>query len=100
MDPELRHLERILRGRRAPTQRAVLLSLIGGDSTPGEIAGELGLSRNAVAIALHELAGHGAVDRVGRGRYRARENLVLLAFLNRVERLERRHRRGRDGGHI
>lgn len=88
-------MEEIFPGRRAPTQRAVLRALLGGCSRASEIAGELGLTPNAVSAALHHLVRSGAVERVGRGRYRVRETMVALALLQRVERLEQRRREKR-----
>lgn len=90
MSTEIRRMEEILPGRRASTQRAVLRALLGGCSRAPEIAGELGLTTNAVSAALLHLVGSGAVERVGRGRYRVRETMVALALLQRVEKLERR----------
>lgn len=80
----------MLRGLRAPTQRAVLRALLRGRSTTASITPELGLTRNAVNIALHELTKRGAVERVSRGKYRVKENLVALVLLDRVEKLERK----------
>jgi len=60
--------------------------------------GELGLTENAVNIALHHLARHGVVERVSRGRYRVKAALVALALLDRVERLEMRRHEKRGAG--
>lgn len=95
MSTEIRRMKEILPGRRAPTQRAVLRSLLGGCSRAPEIAVELGLTTNAVSAALSHLARSGAVERVGWGRYRVRETMVALALLQRVEKLERRSRERR-----
>ena len=60
MSTEIRPMEEILPGRRAPTQRAVLRALLGGCSRNPEIAEELGLTTNAVSAALHQLVRSGA----------------------------------------
>jgi len=81
-------------GSRAPTQRAVVLSLLRGFRTPPEIAKDLGVSVNAAQIALHHLHRRGLVRKVGRGVYEADMDLLLLALLGLVEEIrERRMRR-------
>jgi len=63
-------------------------------------AGELGLIVNAVNVALHEFAKRGAMEMLSRGWYRSRENMVALALLDRVERLERRISENRAAGDV
>jgi predicted transcriptional regulator len=88
---QVEHLRDIIRpGSRAPTQRAVLISLLRGHSTPEEIAKDLGLSLNAVNIALHQLSHRGLVRRVRRGIYEAEMEMLLLAMLSLIEEIRSR----------
>ena len=88
-------LKGILRPRsRAPTQRAVVVSLLKGFRTPPEIAKDIGVSVNAVNIALHHLHRHGLVRKVRRGVYEAEMDLLLLALLSLIDEIrERRMKR-------
>jgi len=88
-------LKEVLKPRsRAPTQRAVVVSLLRGFRTPPEIAKDLGVSVNAVNIALHHLHRRGLVRKVGRGIYEADMDLLLLALLGLVDEIrDRRMRR-------
>gem|GEM_PF-4077761 len=88
-------LKEVLKPRsRAPTQRAVVISLLRGFRTPPEIAKDLGVSVNAVNIALHHLHRHGLVRKVRRGVYEADMDLLLLALLSLVDEIrERRMKR-------
>ena len=86
-------LKGILRPRsRAPTQRAVLISLLRGNRTSGEIAKDVGLSVNAVNIALHHLNRRGLVRKLRRGLYEADSTLMLLAILSLIEELREKRR--------
>ena len=93
MEDLLRDLRRVLDEGRAPTQNAVLRSLIRGHYSGREIAKDTGLGYNSVNIALHHLVRKGLVERVGRGFYRPRENVLCLALMNKIACLEKRQRR-------
>lgn len=89
----LSHLKLVLHKDRAPTQKAVLKSLLRGNETGHSIAEDTGLSLNAVNIALHQLTKHGSIHRFKRGSYKPKENLIYLALMDRVAQLEKRRRR-------
>jgi len=88
----LSHLKLVLRKDSAPTQKAVLKSLLRGHETSRRIAEDTGLSYNAVSIALHQLAKYGSIERVKRGTYKPKEFLICLALMDSVTRLENRRR--------
>jgi predicted ArsR family transcriptional regulator len=69
--------------RRAESQRQVLLCLVerGEPTSSQEIADVLGITVNAVNIALFNLNNKGLVDRVARGVYRYRLGPILLKLL-------------------
>ena len=71
--------------RRTNTQRRILLLLIQRekDMTTQEVAEELGLSVNAVNIALHNMHGKGLVERVSRGIYRYKLGPILASILRK-----------------
>jgi predicted ArsR family transcriptional regulator len=71
--------------RRTSTQRRILLLLIQRekDMTTQEVAEELGLSVNAVNIALHNMHGKGLVERVSRGIYRYKLGPILASILKK-----------------
>lgn len=89
----LSHLKMVLHKDRAPSQNAVLKSLLRGNDTGHKIADDTGLSYNAVNIALHQLTKHGSIQRVRRGTYKANENLIHLALMDSLTQLEKRRRR-------
>ena len=86
----LSHLKLVLHKDRAPTQKAVLKSLLRGHDTGRRIAEDTGLSYNAVSIALHELAKNGSIQRVKRGTYKPKELLICLALMDSLTKLEKR----------
>jgi len=88
----LSHLKLVLRKDRAPTQNAVLKSLLRGNDTGNKIAKDISLSLNAVNIALYQLTKHGSIQRVKRGTYKANENLIHLALMDSLTKLEKRRR--------
>ncbi|MCW4050058.1 MAG: winged helix-turn-helix transcriptional regulator [Candidatus Bathyarchaeota archaeon] len=69
--------------RRAESQREVLLCLVehGGTMNSKEIAEKLGLTVNAVNIALFNLNKKELVDRVSRGTYRYKLGPILIELL-------------------
>jgi predicted transcriptional regulator len=69
--------------RRAESQRQVLFSLVerGEPMSSQEIAEALGLTVNAVNIALFNLNNKGLVDRVSRGIYRYKLGPILVKLL-------------------
>ncbi len=69
--------------RRASSQRSVLLTLIetGDAMSSQDISERLGLSVNAVNIALFQLNKKELVDRVSRGVYRYKVGPILLTLL-------------------
>jgi len=71
--------------RRTSTQRRILLLLIQRekDMTTQEVAKELGLSVNAVNIALHNMHRKGLVERVSRGIYRYKLGPILASILKK-----------------
>jgi len=84
----LSHLKLVLNKDKAPTQKAVLKSLIRGHHTGRRIAEDTGLSYNAVSIALHQLTKHGSIQRVKRGTYKPKEILICLALMDKLTKLE------------
>lgn len=90
MIADVEHLDQVLRTRKAPTQRGVIRSLLRGRHAAFEIAGDVGVTVNAVNIALCKLKVHGVVEAPIRGRFYVREELIALILLDRVEGLERR----------
>ena len=86
----IEHLEKVLRTRRCPTQRAVIRSILRGHHVAREIARDIGVTENAANIALSDLKVQGVVEVPIRGRFYVREELIALALLNRVEGLEER----------
>lgn len=71
--------------RRADTQMRVLLLLIQGDRDMNnhEVAEAIGLSINAVNIALHNLNNKGLVERISRGVYRYKLGPILTTLLKK-----------------
>ena len=69
--------------RRAESQREVLLLLVErGEAMPSrDVAEALGLTVNAVNIALFNLFNKGLVDRVSRGVYRYKMGPILVKLL-------------------
>lgn len=69
--------------RRAESQRDVLLCLIetGNPMSSQEISEKLGITVNAVNIALFQLNKKELVDRVSRGIYRYKMGPILLTLL-------------------
>ena len=69
--------------RRADSQRQVLLCLIetGEAMSSQDIAEKLGITVNAVNIALFQLNKKDLVDRVSRGVYRYKMGPILLTLL-------------------
>jgi predicted transcriptional regulator len=69
--------------RRADSQRQVFLVLIerGEPLTSQDIAETLGLTVNAVNIALFNLHNKGLVDRVSRGVYKYKLGAILVKLL-------------------
>jgi predicted ArsR family transcriptional regulator len=69
--------------KRAESQRDVLLSLIenGEPMSSHDIAEKLGLTVNAVNIALFQLNKKNLVDRVSRGIYKYKLGPILLTLL-------------------
>ncbi|TRO48897.1 winged helix-turn-helix transcriptional regulator, partial [Candidatus Bathyarchaeota archaeon] len=69
--------------RRADSQREVLLLLVerGEAMSSKEVAEALGLTVNAVNIALFNLFNKGLVDRVSRGVYRYKMGPILVKLL-------------------
>ena len=84
----LSHLKMVLNKDKAPTQKAVLKSLIRGHETASSIAEDTGLSCNAVNIALHQLTKYGSIQRVKRGTYKPKEPLICLALIDKLTKLE------------
>lgn len=95
MNP-LSHLKLVLHKDKAPTQKAVLKSLIRGNETASEIAEDINLSYNSVSIALHQLAKHGSIQRVKRGVYKPKELLICLVLMDKLTRLEKMRRRAEE----
>ena len=89
----LSHLKLVLSKDRAPTQKAVLKSLLQGNETYRRIAEDTGLSYNAASIALHQLTKYGSIQRVKRGFYKPKEPLIYLALMDKLTQLEKRKRR-------
>ena len=71
--------------KRADSQRDVLLILVksGDPMSSQEIAERLGLTVNAVNIALFNLNKKGLVERVSRGVYRYRLGPILVELLKK-----------------
>ncbi|MBD3171050.1 hypothetical protein GF326_01125 [Candidatus Bathyarchaeota archaeon] len=69
--------------KRADSQREVLLTLVesGEPMTSQDISEKLGLTVNAVNIALFQLNKKKLVDRVSRGVYKYKLGPILLALL-------------------
>jgi len=69
--------------RRAESQRHVLLLLVerGETMSSKDVAEALGLTVNAVNIALFNLFNKGLVDRVSRGVYRYKMGPILVKLL-------------------
>ena len=69
--------------RRAESQRQVLLLLVerGEAMSSKDVAEALGLTVNAVNIALFNLFNKGLVDRVSRGVYRYKMGPILVKLL-------------------
>ncbi len=69
--------------RRAESQQQILLCLVesGEAMSSQEIAGKLGLTVNAVNIALFNLKNKGLVDPVSRGVYRYKLGPILVTLL-------------------
>ncbi|MBA7597809.1 hypothetical protein ES703_04816 [subsurface metagenome] len=69
--------------RRAESQREVLLLLVerGEAMSSRDVAEALGLTVNAVNIALFNLFNKGLVDRVSRGIYRYKMGPILVKLL-------------------
>jgi predicted ArsR family transcriptional regulator len=69
--------------RRAESQREVLLLLVerGEAMSSKDVAEALGLTVNAVNIALFNLFNKGLVDRVSRGVYRYKMGPILVKLL-------------------
>ncbi len=69
--------------RRAESQREVLLLLVerGEAMSSRDVAEVLGLTVNAVNIALFNLFNKGLVDRVSRGIYRYKMGPILVKLL-------------------
>jgi predicted ArsR family transcriptional regulator len=69
--------------RRAESQRQVLLCLVerGEPMSSREVAEALGVTMNAVNIALFNLNNKGLVDRVARGVYRYKLGPILIKLL-------------------
>jgi len=69
--------------RRAESQRQVLLCLVeqGEPMSSREVAEALGVTVNAVNIALFNLNNKGLVDRVARGVYRYKLGPILIKLL-------------------
>jgi len=69
--------------RRAESQRQVLLCLVerGEPMSSREVAEALGITVNAVNIALFNLNNKGLVDRVARGVYRYKLGPILIKLL-------------------
>ncbi|MBL7167650.1 hypothetical protein ISS40_03160 [Candidatus Bathyarchaeota archaeon] len=69
--------------RRAESQREVLLLLVerGEAMSSKDVAEALGLTVNAVNIALFNLFNKGLVDRVSRGIYRYKMGPILVKLL-------------------
>ncbi|NQT08413.1 winged helix-turn-helix transcriptional regulator [Candidatus Bathyarchaeota archaeon] len=69
--------------RRAESQRKVLLLLVerGEAMSSRDVAEALGLTVNAVNIALFNLFNKGLVDRVSRGIYRYKMGPILVKLL-------------------
>jgi len=71
--------------KRADSQRDVLILLVqsGEPMSSQELAGRLGLTVNAVNIALFNLNKKGLVERVSRGVYRYRLGPILVELLRK-----------------
>ena len=71
--------------RRADSQREVFLCLVehGGTMSSQEIAEKLGLTVNAVNIALFNLNNKELVERVSRGVYKYKLGPILVELLKR-----------------
>jgi predicted transcriptional regulator len=69
--------------RRAESQQQILLCLVesGEAMSSQEISGKLGLTVNAVNIALFNLKNKGLVDPVSRGVYRYKLGPILVTLL-------------------
>ncbi len=69
--------------RRAESQREVLLLLVerGEAMSSRDVAEALGITVNAVNIALFNLFNKGLVDRVSRGIYRYKMGPILVKLL-------------------
>ena len=75
--------EELERLKRAESQREVLLCLIdsGEPMSSQEISEKLGLTVNAVNIALFQLNKNSLVDRISRGIYKYKLGPILLTLL-------------------
>jgi len=71
--------------RRAESQRQVLIYLIetGEPLSSQEVADALGITVNAVNIALFNLNNKGLVERVSRGVYRYKLGPIIVKLLER-----------------
>ena len=70
--------------KRAESQRQVLFYLVehGKPMSSKEVAESLGLSVNAVNIALFNLNNKGLVERISRGVYKYKLGPILVQLLN------------------
>ncbi|MBA7686748.1 hypothetical protein ES703_95203 [subsurface metagenome] len=84
----LSHLKLVLNKDRAPTQKAVLKSLIRGNETYRRIAEDTGLSITQVKSALAQLKRYGSIQRVKRGTYKPNVPLICLVLRDRLKKLE------------
>ena len=81
VDMDAKELEGL---KRAGTQREVLLCLVqrGEPMSSQQISQKIGISVNAVNIALFQLNKKGLVNRVSRGIYKYKLGPILLTLLN------------------
>lgn len=94
MSADFEHLEKVQNTRRCPRQKAVIRELLKGHFTVRPIARALGVTDNAVNIALSELKSHGIVEVPIRGRFYVKEELIALVLFDRVRALEKRMVKG------
>ncbi|MCK4952517.1 winged helix-turn-helix transcriptional regulator [Candidatus Bathyarchaeota archaeon] len=80
--------------RKASTQRRVLFYLISSEKnlTPDEIAKELGLSINAINLALFHLHKKGLIKRPSRGIYSYKLGPLLVPLLREYLMVRKRRR--------
>lgn len=90
MSDPIVHLNKILSKKYAPTQKMVLRSLIKGNNTAKKIAGDTGITYNAVSIALHQLAKNKVINRVERGKYAANILLIYVTLMDKISKLEKK----------